>query len=279
VALLDQFSDKDFAILTPTLEEFGLLDHAAIRERWRESLGRLDDQRARNIAKNVRKRELAEQLDQAADAAVSRAVEEATGDADVHIMFLVDVSASMEGAIELSKQALSMIVQGFPEEKLHISCFNTVGYLMKPKHYSGKGIRHMLKAVMAGGGTMYSAGMAVFKANRVRIPEGAGLIVFAVGDEAGESGEDFARNMRSFGYTPSAFAHIVNVANGWARGHTVRRASETLGVPYTEVSIAQLQDVYQVQRTLKGILEAQPFRGSESLIEKILRTELLTKPY
>ena len=54
------------------------------------------------------------------------------------------------GAIELSKEALSMIAQGFPEEKLHISCFNTVGYLMKPKHYSAKGIRHMLKAVQAG---------------------------------------------------------------------------------------------------------------------------------
>ncbi|NIP98424.1 MAG: hypothetical protein GWO24_35450 [Akkermansiaceae bacterium] len=170
-------------------------------------------------------------------------------------------------------------MQGFPEQKLHISCFNTVGYLMKPRHYSAKGIRHMLKAVTSSGGTIYSAGMAVFHVNGIRIPEDADLIVFAVGDEAGESGEDFARNIRGFGYRPSAFAHIVNVAAGWARGHTVRRASEILGVPYTEVEISQLQDVYQVQRTLKGILEAQPFRGSESLIEKVLRTELLTKPY
>ena len=96
---------------------------------------------------------------------MTRAVEEATKDADLHIMFLIDVSASMQGAIELSKEALSMIVQGFPEEKLHISCFNTVGYLMQPKHYSAKGIRHMLKAVMASGGTMYSAGVAVFHVN------------------------------------------------------------------------------------------------------------------
>jgi hypothetical protein len=279
VALLDQFSDKDFAILTPTLEEFGLLDHSAIRERWSEALNRLEDQRTRNIAKNVQKKELAEQLDQAADDAVSRAVEEATKEADIHIMFLIDISASMEGAIELSKEALSMIVQGFPQERLHISCFNTVGYLLKPKHYSAKGIRHMLKSIGATGGTIYATGMAVFRANKVRVPDGADLIVFAVGDEAGEAGEDFARNIREYGYQPSAFAHIVNVARGWARGSTVRRASEVLGVPYTEIEIEQLRDVYQVQRTLKGILEAQPFRGSESLIEKILRSELLTKPY
>jgi len=279
VALFDQFSDKDFAILTPTLEEFGLLDHSAIRDRWREALNRLEDQRTRNIAKNVQKRELAEQLDQAADGAVSRAVEQATKDAEIHIMFLIDISASMEGAIELSKEVLSMIVQGFPKEKLHISCFNTVGYLLKPKQYSAKGIRHMLKAVGASGGTIYSSGMAVFKAKRVRVPDSADLIIFAVGDEAGEAGEDFARYILKYGYKPSAFAHIVNVAPGWARGQTVRRASEVLGVPYTEVDIEQLRDVYQVQRTLKGILEAQPFRGSESLIEKVLRSELLTKPY
>lgn len=279
VALLDQFSDKDLAILSPTLEEFGLLDHAQIRDRWSEAIGRLDDQRARNIAKNVQKRERMEALESAADQAVTRAVEEATKDADLHIMFLIDISSSMQGAIELSKEALSYIAQGFPQEKLHISCFNTIGYLMKPKHYSAKGIRHMLKAVQAGGGTMYSAGMAVFHVNRVRIPEEADLIVFAVGDEAGESGEEFARNIRSYGYQPSAFAHLVNVASGWSRGHTVRRASEALGASYTEVDVTQLQDVYQVQRTLKGILEAQPFRGSESLVEIVLRTELLTKPY
>lgn len=279
VALLDQFSDKDFAILTPTLEEFGLLDHAEIRARWSDALARLEDQRSRNIAKNVKRRELAERLDQAADDAVRRAVSEATGEADVHIMFLVDISASMEGAIAQSKAVLSNIVQGFPQEKLHIACFNTMGYLMKPRHYSAKGIRHMFNSVMSSGGTSYSSGMAAFYANRVEIPAGADLIVFAVGDEAGETGTEFANNVRKLGYQPSAFAHIVNVAAGWSRGHTVRGASEQLGVPYTEVDIAQFQDVYQVQRTLKAVLEAQPYRGKRSLVEQVMQTELLSKPY
>lgn len=279
VALMDQFSDKDLAILTPTLEEFGLMDHAAIRERWQTALRNQDDQRTRNIAKNVRNRETAGQLVNAADEAVMKVVEEATKDADLHIMFIIDISASMQGAIDLSREALSMIVQGFPPEKLHISCFNTIGTLLKPRHHSGTGIKHMLAGVQAGGGTVYHVGVAVFQLNGVRIPEGAGLIIFAVGDEAGEAGEEFARQVNSYGYRPSAIAHIVNVAPGWERGQTLRRASEIMGVPYTEVDVDQFRDVYQVQRTLRAVLEAQPFRAGQSLVERILQTELLVKPY
>ena len=101
-------------ILTPTLEEFGLLKHEPIKQRWQEALQKQEDQRARNIAKNIRDKETARQLEDSADAAVVKAVAEATREADMHIMFIIDTSGSMQGAIETSKQALSMIVQGFP---------------------------------------------------------------------------------------------------------------------------------------------------------------------
>ena len=279
VAVLDQLSDKDLVILTPTLEEFGLLDNAELKARWAKALQSQEDQRARNIAKNLRNRETAQELNDAADAAVTKAIAEATGEADMHIMFIIDISASMEGAIDLSKEALSMIVQGFPANKLHISCFNTVGQLLRPRHYSAAGIKHMLAGIGPGGGTQYSMGVAVFQINGVRIPKEADLVIFAVGDEAGETGAEFARNIRSYGYEPTAFAHIVNVARGWNRGSTVRRASEELGVPYTEIDVEQFRDVYQVQRTIKAVIEAQPFKSRESLVEKILNTELLVKPY
>ena len=79
-----------------------------------------------------------------------------------------------------------MIVQGFPPEKLQISSFNTAGTLLKPRHYSAAGIQHMLKGIGASGGTIYSSGVRAFHDNGVRIPEKAELILFAVGDEAGE---------------------------------------------------------------------------------------------
>jgi hypothetical protein len=113
----------------------------------------------------------------------------------------------------------------------------------------------------------------------VEIPADAALIIFVVGDEAGEDGEIFAQKIKQCRYVPGAFAHIVNVAQAYARGNTVRRAAEVLGVPYTEVNIEQFTDVYQVQRTLKAVLEAQPYREKGSLVEKILQTELLTSPY
>jgi hypothetical protein len=50
-------------------------------------------------------------------------------------------------------------------------------------------------------------------------------------------------------------------------------------VPYTEVNVEQFTDVYQVQRTLKAVLEAQPHREKGSMIEKIMQTELLVSPY
>src|SRR5882724_7528827 len=151
VAMLDQFSDKDLTILTPTLEELGLLKHEPIKRRWQEAIQMQDDQRARNIAKNIRDRELAGKLEASADAAVTKAVADATKEADIHIMFIIDTSGSMQGAIETSKEALSMIVQGFPPQKLHIASFNTVGTLLKPRHHSAAGIQHMLKSIGASG--------------------------------------------------------------------------------------------------------------------------------
>lgn len=279
VAMLDQFSDKDLTILTPTLEELGLLKHEQIKARWQEAIGKQQDQRARNIAKNLRDRELAGKLEASADAAVTKAVAEATKDVDIHIMFIIDTSGSMEGAIETSKEALSMIVQGFPQEKVNIASFNTVGTFLKPRHWSAAGVQHMLKSIGASGGTIYSSGVRAFYESGVRIPPGRSLILFAVGDEAGEAGGLFATNLRQWNYVPAAIAHIVNVAGNSGRGTTVRSASESLGVPYTEVNVNQLTDVYQVQRTLKAALESQPYREKGSLIEKIMQTELLVSPY
>jgi hypothetical protein len=279
VAMLDQFSDKDLTILTPTLEELGLLKHDQIKARWQEAISKQEDQRARNIAKNLRDRELAGKLAESADAAVTKAVAEATKDVDLHIMFIIDTSGSMEGAIESSKKALSMIVQGFPQNRVNIASFNTVGTVLKPRHWSAAGVQHMLKSIGASGGTIYSSGLRALHESGVRIPPGRSLILFAVGDEAGESGDLLATNLQQWKYVPAAIAHIVSVASNSGRGLTVRRAAEVLGVPYTEVNVEQLTDVYQVQRTLKAALESQPYREKASLVEKIMQSELLVSPY
>ena len=197
-------------------------------------------------------------------------------------MFLIDKSGSMQGAIEKSKEALSRILQGFDPAKLHIACFDTFGTVMKPKQYSEAGIRHMLSTIRASGGTIHGAAVKALHKAGARVPASADLIVFVVGDEAGESGEAFGKSFSDHGYAPSAFAHIVNVSTdgGWNyRGNTVTHAAKHLNVPYTEVAVDQFEDAYQVQRTLKAILEAQPLKTKAALVEKIMGTELLVKPY
>ncbi len=144
---------------------------------------------------------------------------EATADVDVRVMFLIDKSGSMEGAIEKSKEALSRILAGFPPEKLHIASFDTMGTVLKPKAATRAAVQHMLAAIKAAGGTMHGAAVQALHGMGVRIPESARLVVIVVGDEAGEDGAQLARTFRAFGYRVDAMALLLASAQ---RGPTVR---------------------------------------------------------
>jgi hypothetical protein len=193
VALLPSLSDRDLRILSPTLESLGLLADAEIRQRWEQALRTATDQRSLHIAGNLRSRELRDKLKEAAEAAVTTAVSETVGDEDVHVMFLIDKSASMEGAIQASKQVLTRILAGFPAERLHIATFDTVGRVLRPKATTRVAVQHMLSDVKAGGGTTHRAALHALSRAGVRMPAGATLIVIVVGDEAGEDGQKFVK--------------------------------------------------------------------------------------
>jgi hypothetical protein len=156
-ACIPSLSDRELRILTPTLESLGLFADDGIRARWEKAVRSATDQRALNVAKNVRTQEIRESLEAAADHAARRAVEEATRDQDVRVMFLIDKSGSMEGAIEQSKEALSRILAGFPLDKVHIATFDTMGTVLRPKAASRAAVQHMLSGIAAGGGTQHSA--------------------------------------------------------------------------------------------------------------------------
>lgn len=275
VAVLPSLSDRDLRLMTPTLEELGLLSEPTIRARWEKAVATSTDQRALHIAKNVRSQELKQKLEEASDNAARAAVAEATAEQDVRVMFLIDKSGSMEGAIQKSKDALERILAGFPLEKLHIAAFDTVGTVLQPKAASRTAVQHMLKDLKAAGGTSYGAGVHALHRAGVRVPEGAKLIVLAVGDEAGEAGDQFARAFRECGYSVAAMALLVSVAGG--RGNTVRTGAGQLRVPFSEVSVEQFEDPYQVPRVLKALMEAPTAAGAtqSGWVEKVMRTPLL----
>jgi len=275
VALLPTLSDRDLRQLTPTLEELGLLSVPEIRARWEKAIAEATDQRGLNIAKNVRSAELKEKLEDAADNAARKAVEAATADAEVRVMFLVDKSGSMQGAIESSKDTLGKILGGFPLEKLHVAAFDTMGQVLKPKAASRLAVQHMLAPLKADGGTIHGAAVQALHGSGVRVPAGAKLIVIVVGDEAGESGDQLAAVFRRFGYEVAAMAMLLAGARG---GTTVRDCARDLRVPFSEITVDQFDDPYHVPRVLRALLEA-PVAATAAptpgLVEKVMATQLL----
>jgi hypothetical protein len=276
VALLPTLSDRDLRQLTPTLEELGLMADPEIRAAWERAIEAATDQRGLNIAKNVRSAELRERLEASADKAAEKAVAEATKELDVHVMFLIDRSGSMQGAIEASIEALTRILAGFPLEKLHIASFDTMGTVHRPKAANRAAIKHMLAGISASGGTMHGAAVRALHAAGVRIPEGATLVVIVVGDEGGETGTTLADAFRSHGYTPAAMALILNVA--YTRGTTVVDCARALGIPCSTVTVEAFEDPYQVPRVLRTILDAPVASGptvTAGWVERVMKTPIL----
>jgi hypothetical protein len=255
-ALLPSLSDRDLRQLTPTLEALGLLQDAEVRDRWERALTTATDQRALNIARNVKSKALQEKLEEAADHAARAAVRAAPGAEDLEVMFLVDKSGSMQGAIEQSREALSRILAGFPLERLHLATFDTMGTVLRPKAASRAAVTHLLSKVEAGGGTVHASAVRALAQAGLKLAPGRRLVVMVVGDEAGEDGAELAQVFRELGLAPAAMALLVSVSSGMARGTTVRTAAAALRVPFSEVGASQFDDPYQVGRVLGLLLEA-----------------------
>src|SRR5262245_33659660 len=275
VALLPTLSDRDLRQLTPTLEELGLLSVPEIRGRWEKAIESATDQRGLNIAKNVRDAALKEHLDESADNGAKKPFAAATAEADIRVMFLVDKSGSMQGAIESSKDILGKMLAGFPLEKLHVAAFDTMGQVLKPKAASSVAVKHMLAPIKADGGTIHGAAVQALHRDGLRVAIETKLILIVVGDEAGESGEQLATTFRQLGYRVDAVALILT--NPQHRGSTVRDCARAMKVPYSEVTVDQFDDPYHVTRVLRALLEApvSVAAAAPGLVEKVMATKLL----
>ncbi|MEO0604600.1 MAG: VWA domain-containing protein, partial [Myxococcota bacterium] len=270
-------SDADLVILTPTLEDLGLLEVPVVRARWLVATQRAQDQRAANIAKRVRHQATAEVLEAAADQAVKRALEAVTRDLRVYVM--VDKSASMQGGIERAKTYLTRFLQGFALDRLHVAVFNTVGKELTVPHASAAGVAQAFKGHRAGGGTCYASGLHALRRRRPLANEDA-LFLF-VGDQDGEA--SFAAQVHATGFRPVAFG-LLEVVGSWGRrGQTVENTAAELGIPCFGIDESMFGDVYAASRILRDLIAATPVGKAtvtrrKSLVETILETPLLAKP-
>jgi len=274
------FSNADLLILTPTFEELGLLNVEPVKSRWEKAIKEAEDQRASNIASRVKKAETVQKLQEAADNAVKKAVEEVIRGLTVY--FFLDISGSMQASIEQGKKYISQFLQGFPLEKLHVATFNTTGREVTIKHSSSAGVEQAFRGILAGGGTDYGAGVMALRNHRPSPGEDA-LFIFVGDEQAGE----FSSAVRTSGLNPVAFGLLK--VSGNEHDRAVRQTAQLLSIPCFRIDENIFSDPYAVTRTLRNLIAATPVSAANaswgttapvrvSLVEKILQTDLLTKP-
>lgn len=283
-------SDKDIVILTPTLEDLGLLNVQEVRDRWTRAVKAAEDMRALNIARNVRSTSVREELALAADRAMKRAVAEVSEDIEVYVF--VDISASMQGAIEAAKGYVSKFLQGFALEQLHVATFNTQGRVVDIKHASAAGVTNAFRGIRAGGGTSHAAGIRALQG--IVPKEGSDALFFFVGDE--EERGTFTQVVEASGLAPMAFGFVKTTAGSsttrWSSHDryeysAVRRTAAELGIPCFMVEEDTFEDPYAIPRTIRNLVTSTPVGQNISdpkkpkratLVETILKTNLLIKP-
>lgn len=281
-------SAKDLIILTPTLEELGLLEVQDIRERWQAALKAADDMRAANIARNVKTEKVKEELSDAADTAMKKAVEEVTRDMEVYVM--VDISGSMESSIENAKSHVAKFLQGFSPERVHVCVFNTAARMISIKHPSAAGVANAFSGIRSGGGTDYGAGVRMM--NGIRPKDGSDTLFIFVGDE---EAPEFSQEVRRCGLNPMAFGFVKTAPDGgaaaWRRqmgfkASAVTDTAANLGIPCFMIDESTFSDPYAIPRTIRNLVAATPVGkpvGNAApkrvtLVDQILKTDLLQKP-
>ena len=272
-------SHSDLIILTPTLEELGLLQDPGVSAQWTEATKKATDQRAANIAQRVRKTETAEKLQDVADKATAKALEEVTR--GLRVYCVVDKSGSMHNSLEAAKGYLTRLLVGFPLDRLHVSVFNTVGAEVTLKAASAAAVAQAFKGHTAGGGTYYHEGVQALAGHKPGPDEDA-LFLF-IGDEGESNNPRLAETIRQMGVNPVAFG-LLKVPG--QDGEIVRWTALQMGIPCFDISekMFEGQDAYAIPRILRHLIASTPVKAAarravqKTLVEEILRTELLAKP-
>ena len=275
-------SDKDIIILTPTLEEKGLLEVPEIKLRWEKAAKGAEDMRAANIATRVKSKETQEKLVQAADTALQKAVEEVSK--NLRVYFLVDRSGSMSQAITKAKVHLAKFLQAFSLDRLHVSSFNTVGQEITIRHASAAGVENAFKGVNAGGGTDYASGVYSVGNHKPKDDEDAIFIFY--GDEQNGFGRTFEAAFNVIGFKPVAFGLVRVIGTDGDNQRAVQDTATKMGIPCFLISENTFEDPYAIPRTIRNLIAATPVgqvtrmaaTPRVTLTDIILKTPLLQKP-
>jgi hypothetical protein len=272
-------SNKDLIILTPTIEELGLMAVAEVKAKWDHAIRKAeDDTRAVNIAKNVKSKELKEKLQEAADTALTKTMAEVTKNLRIYV--IVDTSGSMERSIDEAKLLAAKFIQGLPLERTHVSVFSTSSRILTIKHASAAGVEQAFRGIVASGGTRHAAGVLAHMQTPPKDDEDS-IFIF-VGD--GGEGGNFADIVRQSNLRPTAFGFLKLPSNDV--GSVIESTATALSIPCFPIDRETFSDVYAIPRTLRALIASTPVgtvaRAAATprltLVDQILKTALLVKP-
>jgi len=275
----NSLSNKDLIILTPTLEELGLLEVKEVKAKWDRALKKAeDDMRAANIARNVKSKDVQEQLVGASDAALQKTVDQVTKNLRIYVV--IDISGSMSQSIEKAKKLLAKFLQGFPPDRTHVATFNTQGRVVEIKHASAAGVENAFKGITANGGTAHGAGVSALAKFKPKDDEDA-LMIF-VGD--GGERTTFEAYVTQSGLRPMAFGFLMLPGENYG---AVDQTAANLGIPCFRIQETTFDDVYAIPRTIRALVAATPVGAVPramaaprvTLVDTILKTDLLKKPH
>jgi VWA domain-containing protein len=272
-------SKKDLIIATPTIEELGLMDVQDVKDRWHAAVRDADDMRAANIATRVKSKAVKVALEGAADSALKKATEEVMKDMRVYVM--VDRSGSMENAIQAAIRLLTRLLPAFPEDKIHVAHFNTMGQVVSFKSRTAAGVAQAFRGVTGTGGTDYGAGVRVLQGYKPTDEEDT-LFIF-VGDQQAAL---FPSAVRSSGLRPMAFGFVYVAGIDRTNYKAVELTAQELNIPCFSINEETFADTYAVPRTIRALVSATPVgrkvdqveRARVTLAEIILKTDILAKP-
>jgi hypothetical protein len=185
----------------------------------------------------------------------------------------------MKDSIEKAKGYIAKFLQGFPLDRIHVATFNQVGRVVEVKHATAAGVANAFRGFAASGGTSHGQGVRALAGFKPKDDEDS-LFIW-VGDE-GEQATCEAE-IRASGLRPTAFG-FVKVAGD--AGNAVTGTAARLGIPCFQINEQTFEDPYAIPRTLQALIDATPVgpaRGPApaprvTLVEQILKTELLKKP-
>ena len=274
----NSLSNKDLIILTPTLEELGLLEVAEVKAKWDRALKKAeDDMRAANIARNVKSKDVQEQLVAASDASLQKTVDQVTKNMRIYVV--IDTSGSMGQSIEKAKKLLAKFLQGFPPDRTHVATFNTQGRVVEIKHASAAGVENAFKGITASGGTAHGAGVLALERFKPKDDEDS-LMIF-VGD--GGERTTFEAYVTQSGLRPMAFGFLMLPGENFG---AVDQTAAKIGIPCFRIQENTFDDVYAIPRTIRALVAATPVgtvpravaAPRVTLVDTILKTDLLKKP-